>query len=690
MGLATSLGSSEFAYESLVIQDYRTAMPKLDFIMTVARSCRRVLGLILPLCAAAETDIDRRSLEDLLGSGLSTSSQNVETATAAKYSQRSGAAPSVTHIVDAEDIRTYGYRSLAEILRSLPGLYVTNDRNYTYLGVRGFGRPSDYNSRALLLIDGERINDAVYDGGLIGQEFPVDVDLIERVEYAQGPGSAVYGNNAFFGVVNVITKRGHDFEGGQLSGEYGGFDTYKARGTYGKRFDDGAELLLSATGFDRDGARRLHYPEYDTPAQNRGDAAGLDYDRNHSAFAKLTYGGLQLEGGYVDRVKGIPTGAFNQVFNDKASKTEDAQTFVGLTYDRAMTRDWRFYGRLGYHRYEYRGDYPLLPDGVANKDRAFGEWWDGELRLLNTTFERHKILFGAELQDNLQQRLKNYDAYAVYLDKPYRSARWGVYVQDEIALLSSLTLSAGARYDFNPIGGGSANPRIALSWRPSDASTLKLIYGTAFRAPNVFERNYQGLNFQANPGLRPETVETLELALEHRFAPSTRFSASLYRNRLNQLISQTALADGVTHFDNLAKAHGLGAELELEQRFRNGVRLRLGYSVQSVRDDRQRSLTNSPAHMVKLHLSAPLWSEKWTVGVETLYMSERLTLAGRVGDHVLGNLTINGEALKNVLLSFGVYNFLNQRYADPAANHFRQDSLFQDGRSFRLKLTIGF
>jgi iron complex outermembrane receptor protein len=658
--------------------------------MTVARSCLRGLGFALPLCAGAGTDIDARSLEELLGSGLAAPSQNVETATAAKYSQRSGAAPSVTRIVDAEDIRTFGYRSLAEILRSLPGLYVTHDRNYTYLGLRGFGRPSDYNSRVLLLIDGERINDAVYDGGLIGQEFPLDVDLIDRVEYAPGPGSAVYGNNAFFGVVNVISKRGHDFEGGQWSGEYGGFDTYKARGSYGKRFDNGAELLLSATGFEREGARRLHYREYDAPAQNRGDAIGLDYDRNHSAFAKLTYGGLQLEGGYIDRVKGIPTGSFDQVFNDRASKTDDAQTFIGLTYEKAMARDWRFYGRLGYHRYEYRGDYPLLPDGVVNKDRASGEWWDGELRLLNTSFERHKILFGAEMQDNLQQFQKNYDAYAVYLSQPYRSVRWGVYVQDEIALLSSLTLSAGARYDFNPLGGGSANPRIALSWRPSGASTLKLIYGTAFRAPNVFERNYQVYDFKANSALKPETVETLELALEHYFAPSTRFSASLYRNRLNQLISQTALADGVTQFDNLAKAHGLGAELELEQRFRNGVRLRLDYAVQSVRDDRQRLLTNSPAHMVKLHLSAPLWSEKWTAGMEALYMSERLTLAGRVGDHVLGNFTINGEALKNVRLSFGVYNFLNQHYADPAADHFRQDSLFQDGRSFRLKLTIGF
>ena len=87
--------------------------------------------------------------------------------------------------------KRYGYRTLADILRSVRGFYVTNDRNYSYLGVRGFSRPGDYNARILLLVDGHRLNDNIFGAALIGTEFPLDVDLIERVEIIRGPSSSL-------------------------------------------------------------------------------------------------------------------------------------------------------------------------------------------------------------------------------------------------------------------------------------------------------------------------------------------------------------------------------------------------------------------------------------------------------------------------------------------------------------------
>ena len=109
-----------------------------------------------------------KSLEDLMA---------VEVGTvfgAARREQRVTEAPSSVTIVTAEDIRTFGWRTLADALSSVRGFYVTNDRNYTYVGVRGFGRPSDYNNRVLVLVNGHRYNDNVYDQALIGNEFPVD------------------------------------------------------------------------------------------------------------------------------------------------------------------------------------------------------------------------------------------------------------------------------------------------------------------------------------------------------------------------------------------------------------------------------------------------------------------------------------------------------------------------------------
>src|SRR5216117_1051022 len=128
---------------------------------------------------------------------------------ASKYKQKTTEAPSSVTIITSDEIKKYGHRTLADILQTVPGMYVTYDRNYSFLGVRGFNR-GDYNSRVLLLVDGHRVNNSLSDGAFIGTEFILDVDLIDRVEIIRGPGASLYGNNAFFGVVNVITRKGRD------------------------------------------------------------------------------------------------------------------------------------------------------------------------------------------------------------------------------------------------------------------------------------------------------------------------------------------------------------------------------------------------------------------------------------------------------------------------------------------------
>jgi len=151
-----------------------------------------------------------KSLEDLM---------SVEVGTvfgAARREQRVTEAPSSVTIVTAEDIRTFGWRTLAEVLGSVRGFYVTNDRNYTYVGVRGFGRPSDYNNRVLVLVNGHRYNDNVYDQALIGNEFPVDLALVEQPDLeARQVGCSAEPDAA------RLTVGGHDVhvtEAGQLAG----------------------------------------------------------------------------------------------------------------------------------------------------------------------------------------------------------------------------------------------------------------------------------------------------------------------------------------------------------------------------------------------------------------------------------------------------------------------------------------
>src|SRR5262249_11189223 len=134
-------------------------------------------------------------------------------------------APASVTVITAEEIRRYGYRTLAEVLGSVRSFYTTYDRNYTYLGARGFGRTGDLHARILVLVNGHRLNDSVYDQALIGTEFPLDLDLIEKVEIIRGPASSLYGANALSGVVNVITKTAAQLEGPSLSAEAGSLDT---------------------------------------------------------------------------------------------------------------------------------------------------------------------------------------------------------------------------------------------------------------------------------------------------------------------------------------------------------------------------------------------------------------------------------------------------------------------------------
>jgi len=146
-----------------------------------------LLGFASQQARAAPVDLTELSLEQLLA---------VEVSSASKYSQRTTDAPSAVQVISGEDIRLHGWRTLSEALASLPGIYINNDRVYDFLGARGFQIPGDYNTRFLLLVDGQRNNDNIYQQALTGSEGWLDMSVVERIEYIPGPGSAIYGSNA--------------------------------------------------------------------------------------------------------------------------------------------------------------------------------------------------------------------------------------------------------------------------------------------------------------------------------------------------------------------------------------------------------------------------------------------------------------------------------------------------------------
>ena len=192
---------------------------------------------------------------------------------ASMYMQKVTEAPSSVTIITADEIRGLGHRTLADVLRTVRGFYITYDRNYSYLGVRGFSRPGDYNARVLLQVDGHRLNDNVFGSALIGTEFPLDVDLIERIEIIRGPSSALYGTNAFFAVINVITRRGSPRAD---SKHRDARELRRARRSWHLQ-----PTVLGGAGTTGFGDRLSHrgstgtfFPEFDDPATNNGIADG--------------------------------------------------------------------------------------------------------------------------------------------------------------------------------------------------------------------------------------------------------------------------------------------------------------------------------------------------------------------------------------------------------------------------------
>jgi outer membrane receptor protein involved in Fe transport len=614
---------------------------------------------------------------------------------ASKYEQKSTEAPASVSIVTAEEIEKYGYRTLSEVLRSLRGVFTTDDRNYTYIGVRGFNRPGDYDTRVLLLLDGHRLNDNVYDQAAIGTESFIDVGMIDRVELIRGPSSSLYGTNAFFAVINVITKSGRQMKGGELEAEGGSYDTGRGRVAYGAKLPNGGDVLGTASYYDM-GGQTLFYPEYDDPSTHNG-RTDADGDKAGHFFAKASSGNWLVEGGASSRQKIIPTGSFGTDFADPRNRTTDSRAFLSVKYDRAIGSASRLIGSAAYDAYRYSGRY--VYSGAVSKDYGYGGWWTGEIQSITSLRDRHKVIYGAEYRYNSQQDQGYYQSspYVPYLSDNRHSSIWALYAQDEIRAGDHLLFNLGVRHDGYDTFGGTTNPRLAVILTPQDSTALKFLYGTAFRAPNAYELYYQdGVSQNANPDLQPETIRTAEIVLEQGIGGGLKSVLSIYQYRIRNLITlEPDPIDPVNFstFENIDRVRAEGIELELEGRLGRHLDGRVSYAYQNSLDEATGDrLTNSPRHLAKLNLSAPVWKDKLSAGLEVLYLSGRDTLIGdHTGGYAVTNLNLWSRQWKRgPSISLGVFNLFDARYGDPASEEHIEQVIRQNGRNYRLQLHYEF
>lgn len=667
-------------------------------------TCVALLVLALACAALAQTSQPDQSNKDYAGMSLE-DLMKVEVETvygASKFPQKITEAPASITIITADEIARYGYRTLADILRSVRGFYVQYDRNYSYVGTRGFLRPGDYNSRILLLVDGQRINESFYDSAYYGTEFAFDVDLIEQIEIIRGPGSSLYGANAFLGVINIVTRKGEKTHGFQITLEGESYAGVKGRLSYGNRFKNGLDVLLSTSFYDSRGQRRLYYPEFDAPETNHGIAEDADDDRQRQFFGKLTWKNFVLEGTNYERTKGVPTASFGTVFNDRRNRTTDGGTLVSLKYERLLAGDTRLEARLNLHHYYYTGSYvyenpQAPPPRTINMDEFDGKWWGTEVNVMKGLADKHTLTAGVEYRDNFQEDQRNFDVepFALYFDERHGSRIFAAYAQDEYAVASKLRLNAGLRYDHYDTFGSTWSPRLGAIYNPARQTWLKLLYGQAFRAPNAYELHYlYPGSFKTNPQLKPEHMHIGEMILEQYLGAHCRLSASAYMYRAADLIGQQVdPLDGLAQFKNADRLDAKGLELEFEAKLRNGLEGRASYVDQRSRNPLTGAeAVNSPHRLAYFNLSLPWLARQFYTSVEANFVGQRQTVQGAGAAGVwLTNLTLLKRQLAPGLeASLSLYNLFDRKYGDPASDEHLQNTIGQDGRTFRVKLTYRF
>ena len=665
-----------------------------------------LLGFASQQARAAPVDLTELSLEQLLA---------VEVSSASKYSQRTTDAPSAVQVISGEDIRLHGWRTLSEALASLPGIYINNDRVYDFLGARGFQIPGDYNTRFLLLVDGQRNNDNIYQQALTGSEGWLDMSVVERIEYIPGPGSAIYGSNAMFGVINVITRGAGKTAQSQVG-------THVSRlGLTGVNVmtsqtiaDTGLVLQYSAehqAGRDRtytDPASQLFRAD-GTPAAD-GVAHGLDSGNNRHLMMRADHGEWSFKLISHERTVTPSSAPYLTVFDDASLEIIDGGTQLNASVQHELSAGSSVFARLGYTDWYYRATYPFFdqppPDGsnqgyYRNYDDSRGRTLDGELRYQLHSGDHH-LLAGVEFSRDLLARQRNYYSIdpallgAADVNINPLIQRSGLFVQDEWRPGDTWLLSLGLRRDDATASESSLSPRLGVIWQPDSVWTAKLLTGRAYRSANAYESQFSdGVNYLSNPGLQPETIRTTEGVLEWLSSEQMRWQLSLYDNRLNNLIQQVDTGAGL-QYQNSGGVRVYGAELGLEKITASSLKLRASISGSHARNALDTAPDNSPSWTAKTSVSAPVFRQSAYLAAEVQAIGRRSYTWGaapyRVGSEVLANVTVTFPNLwaQGLQAQLRITNLFDRDVQHPASEEMPSPTVPQNGRNLLAKLEYAF
>ncbi len=642
--------------------------------------------------AVAQGDEGKESaLDSLLKTELNVPSSQIQIRSGSRYLQQREDAPGSLSIVSAEDISLFGYATLLDALATIRGMYITDDRYLGNVGVRGFCRPGDYSNRILILVDGHPMNENYYGGAGIERQLGIDMRDVSHIEVLRGPSSAVYGTGAMLGVVNVVTKGGHALGGLRLSLDAGSYGEAALSMSYGTRFDNGAQLAVSGFYSRADGPD-VYFPEYDDPSTNNGIAHALDWDRTAGARASVSFGDGRISGMVSRFETGIPTGAWDMIFNDSRAKYIENRAYVEATQRVGLGMGHE----LSLRAYaDYVGFYGTYPYDLLQDDVGDCAWYTAESQYLWDVTASARFTAGLSFTRTPLAFYVLRDAAGVYnhVIAPYSLA--AAHMQQEFRWSESFAVFLGVRRDEDLTQRlGRFSPRVVLVYNPAPSSALKFLYGEAFRAPNVSERANEDAStrWRINPNIRPEVIRTIDLTYEQKLGADFRFGASAFVFHMHNLIDYVEDAsDTSRYYANIGSAFSYGIEAEMQARLTGGL---LAYAntslLRATQGDADDELTNSPSFLLRAGLAMP-FPGVCTASAECAYESDRLTEYGTRSDNgVLVHLRVSSPPiLGGVRASLSVRNLFDASYTHPATRDYRQYAIPQLGRTIHFSLSYG-
>lgn len=652
-------------------------------------------------------------------------------------------AASIT-VITARQIRRMGARHLMDVLRTVPGMSYRYGSDGQYkIDARGVLKSSGQD--VLIMMNSHPLN-SNFTGGATWTYDTVILENVKRIEVIRGPGSALYGANAFSGVINIITKGPENIEGFQIKASGGSYDTQQYNILFGKTWNDIGIAFnfnyLNTDGFDP-------YIEQDSQTYsdqyfasvipgyaNASLAPGYGKNDNEKYDVSLTlqYKALKFDGRYVDRKREPPLSVMDSLNDESIDKSGDY--YLNLSYEGSVGEKLDILGKVYRNHNSYDSYYQGYPDGTAavtsdgiaimpdgliaapsNKNDRTGieiqttyKASDSNTLVAGMTYEKMKqydvrysanYIYDLELSKLLQttvidpldsvQDLTEKQNYIRAASREFKA----FFIQDIWDIRDNLRLTVGARYDDYSDFGDSFNPRAGLTWEFVKGFDLKLLYGRAFRAPSFYELYMQNNpSVIGNPNLKPEEVDTYEVSFGAEFNKSLSCRITGFRNTIKDNIDLISELEGEV-FRNKEKLRSQGAEAEMKYDFGRGTYLAMNYTWQDAKNlDTKDRFYDIPKHkgniMTNIRLSKyfNLFSELY---FQDGYKRENGdTREDPSGFGIVNATLIAKKFLKGLEIRGSVYNLFDKEYAFPTAVDSLSAEQPMPGRNFIVELQYEF